>query len=198
MRDHETTRTEDDEQDQIEFGQKFHGCSDSVLIEMTRLISYRIVIAPTETALPASSWESCSCVAPAYRVQRPLLYADRRVHISGKRLLRERRMYIAGSVSRRLWMVETTESVIGNDPILDRLEDQIKWYDRKSRWCPNLLFALRFDFLRPTSRPSLPHQVLRLRTGHTPIFYGMEEPTFRQIHRQKRFSPRSTEIRSLL
>lgn len=30
-------------------------------------------------------------------------------------------------------MVETTESVVGDDPIFDRLEDQIKWYDRKSR-----------------------------------------------------------------
>jgi hypothetical protein len=30
-------------------------------------------------------------------------------------------------------MVETTESVFGKDPIIDRLEDQIKWYDRKSR-----------------------------------------------------------------
>jgi len=30
-------------------------------------------------------------------------------------------------------MVQTTESVLGNDAIIERLEDQIKWYDRKSR-----------------------------------------------------------------
>jgi hypothetical protein len=30
-------------------------------------------------------------------------------------------------------MVQTTESVLGNDPVIDRLEDQIKWYDRNSR-----------------------------------------------------------------
>src|ERR1700679_146794 len=30
-------------------------------------------------------------------------------------------------------MVETTQSLLGNDPIMDRLEDQINWYDRKSQ-----------------------------------------------------------------
>lgn len=30
-------------------------------------------------------------------------------------------------------MVEATQAVPGNDPIYDRLEDQIKWYDRESR-----------------------------------------------------------------
>jgi hypothetical protein len=30
-------------------------------------------------------------------------------------------------------MAEATESVPANDPIIERLEDQIKWYDRKSR-----------------------------------------------------------------
>jgi hypothetical protein len=30
-------------------------------------------------------------------------------------------------------MIETTQSVLGNDPTMGRLEDQIQWYDRKSR-----------------------------------------------------------------
>ena len=30
-------------------------------------------------------------------------------------------------------MVETTKSTPGNDPIIERLEDQISWYDRKSQ-----------------------------------------------------------------
>jgi hypothetical protein len=30
-------------------------------------------------------------------------------------------------------MAETTESALNNDPIIGRLEDQISWYDRKSR-----------------------------------------------------------------
>jgi hypothetical protein len=30
-------------------------------------------------------------------------------------------------------MAEKIESVLGSDPITDRLEDQIEWYDRKSR-----------------------------------------------------------------
>jgi hypothetical protein len=64
---------------------------DSILIEITRRpMSYRTVIAltePNETAFPASSWFP--------HVPADLVYCvDRGIHISGKRLLRECRMYI--------------------------------------------------------------------------------------------------------
>jgi hypothetical protein len=42
-------------------------------------------------------------------------------------------MYIAGDPFQEIRMLETTDPVPSNDPILGRLEDQINWYDRKSR-----------------------------------------------------------------
>jgi hypothetical protein len=40
-------------------------------------------------------------------------------------------------------MVETTQSLLGNDPIMDRLEDQINWYDRKSQSAQHIYKRLK-------------------------------------------------------
>lgn len=40
-------------------------------------------------------------------------------------------------------MAATTESIIGNDPIFARLEDQIDWYDRKSRSAQHLFKRIK-------------------------------------------------------
>ena len=40
-------------------------------------------------------------------------------------------------------MAATAESIIGNDPIFARLEDQIDWYDRKSRSAQHLFKRIK-------------------------------------------------------
>jgi Protein of unknown function (DUF4231) len=40
-------------------------------------------------------------------------------------------------------MVETTQSVLANDPIIERLEDQINWYDRKSQSAQHIYKRLK-------------------------------------------------------
>ena len=64
-------------------------------------------------------------------------------------------------------MAEATESVPANDPIIERLEDQINWYDRKSRSAQRIYKRVRWwrSFSRSAVIPllaglSFPHDKL--------------------------------------